>query len=204
MPTMRLSMSTKAPDSGRSDQRVSAVTWNSTITPLPRRAAGDQRRAVGERRPGVLGRGRNRARPAPGASPSRRSAPACRRTGCRARSGERLRLIPAQAAAEDAAAAAQLHRNQLVVGGGEPRAGEAHQHAAVVDPSASGGRGASPATLPTSARIIIGRRWSTNCRDRLGRRAALGEPHVGERVERARQVDRSRRAAAARYRRSSR
>ena len=37
--TMRLSMSTKAPDSGRSDQRVSAVTWNSTITPLPRRAA---------------------------------------------------------------------------------------------------------------------------------------------------------------------
>ncbi len=37
--TMRLSMSTNAPESGRSDQRVSAVTWNSTITPLPRRAA---------------------------------------------------------------------------------------------------------------------------------------------------------------------
>ena len=36
---MRLSMSTKAPDSGRSDQRVSPVTWNSTIRPLPRRAA---------------------------------------------------------------------------------------------------------------------------------------------------------------------
>ncbi len=32
-------MSTNAPDSGRSDQRVSAVTWNSTIMPLPRRAA---------------------------------------------------------------------------------------------------------------------------------------------------------------------
>ncbi len=38
-PTMRLSISTKAPDSGRSDQRVSAVTWNNTIIPLPRLAA---------------------------------------------------------------------------------------------------------------------------------------------------------------------
>ena len=39
MPTMRRSISTKLPDSGRSDQRVSAVTWNSTIIPLPRLAA---------------------------------------------------------------------------------------------------------------------------------------------------------------------
>ena len=29
----------RSPDSGRSDQRVSAVTWNSTISPLPRRCA---------------------------------------------------------------------------------------------------------------------------------------------------------------------
>src|SRR5437773_42925 len=36
---MRLSISTKLPDSGRSDQRVSPVTWKSTIKPLPRRAA---------------------------------------------------------------------------------------------------------------------------------------------------------------------
>ena len=36
---MRLSMSTNAPDSGRFDQRVSAVTWNSTIMPLPRGCA---------------------------------------------------------------------------------------------------------------------------------------------------------------------
>src|SRR5262249_53582 len=34
--TSRGSISTKLPDSGRSDQRVSAVTWNSTIMPLPR------------------------------------------------------------------------------------------------------------------------------------------------------------------------
>ena len=39
MPTMRRSMSTKLPDSGRSDHRVSAVTWNSTIIPLPRLVA---------------------------------------------------------------------------------------------------------------------------------------------------------------------
>ena len=40
-----------------------------------------------------------------------------------------------QAAAEDAAAAAQPHRHEIVVGGGEPRAGKAHQHAAVLDPA---------------------------------------------------------------------
>ena len=37
--TMRRSMSTNRPESGRFDQVVSAVTWNSTISPLPRGAA---------------------------------------------------------------------------------------------------------------------------------------------------------------------
>ena len=37
--TTRLSMSTNVPDSGKSDQRVSPVTWNRMISPLPRRAA---------------------------------------------------------------------------------------------------------------------------------------------------------------------
>ena len=37
--TTRLSISTNEPDNGRSDQRVSPVTWNSTIKPLSRRAA---------------------------------------------------------------------------------------------------------------------------------------------------------------------
>ena len=37
--TIRLSISTNVPDSGRSDQRVSAVTWNRTTRPLPRRWA---------------------------------------------------------------------------------------------------------------------------------------------------------------------
>ena len=33
--TMAFNMSTKAPDMGRLDQRGSAVTWNSTMRPLP-------------------------------------------------------------------------------------------------------------------------------------------------------------------------
>ncbi len=37
--TIRRSMSTKRPDNGRFDQVVSAVTWNSTMTPLPRWSA---------------------------------------------------------------------------------------------------------------------------------------------------------------------
>ena len=37
--TIRRSMSTNRPESGRFDQVVSAVTWNSTIRPLPRRSA---------------------------------------------------------------------------------------------------------------------------------------------------------------------
>ena len=48
--------------------------------------------------------------------------------------GEMLRLLPGQAAAERAAAAAQLDRHEIVVALREPRAGEAHQHAALVDP----------------------------------------------------------------------
>ena len=48
--------------------------------------------------------------------------------------GERLRLVPAQTAAEDAAAAAQFDRNEIVLRGGEPRTGKAHQNAAFLNP----------------------------------------------------------------------
>jgi hypothetical protein len=48
--------------------------------------------------------------------------------------GERLRLVPAQAAAQRAAAAAKLHRHEIVVRSREAGAGEAHQHAAILDP----------------------------------------------------------------------
>ena len=117
--------------------------------------------------------------------------------------GELLRLLPAQAAAEDAAAAAQLDRHEFVVAGGEARAGEAHQHAAVLDPG-----------IEAVARVAgdvadIGEDHHRHALldeldDRVGGRAALGEAHVGERPERAAEIDRSRRAAAGRCRWSSR
>ena len=48
--------------------------------------------------------------------------------------GEMLRLLPGQAAAEAAPAAAQPDRHEIVVGLREAGAGEAHQHAALLDP----------------------------------------------------------------------
>src|SRR5262249_56633323 len=48
---------------------------------------------------------------------------------------ELLRLLPRQAAAEDASAAPELHRHEIIVGGGKPRAGKAHEHTAIFDPA---------------------------------------------------------------------
>ncbi len=93
---------------------------------------------------------------------------------------ELLRLLPGQAAAEHAAAAAQLHRHEVVVGGGEPRTGEAHQHAAVLDPA-----GELLARLRDVADVGEDQHRQAlldELAHRLGGRAALGEPHVGERA----------------------
>jgi hypothetical protein len=80
----------------------------------------------------------------------------------------------------------QLHRHQVVVGRGEPRSGKAHQHAAFFDPAGE---------------LLAGLRYIANIgkdqhrqalldklADRLRRRAAVGEPHVRERAERAREI----------------
>ena len=185
---MRLSMSTKAPDSGRFDQRVSAVTWNSTITPLPRRLAvtsGVPSASVAQVRS---------ARPESGSASTWRVTVTSFGTAMpangpsREKRGERLRLVPAQAAAEHAAAAAQLHRHQFVVAGGQPRAGEAHQHAAVLDPARQ------PVARVAGDVADIGEDHHRHALvdellDRFGRRAALGHAHVGERAERARQIE---------------
>ena len=104
----------------------------------------------------------------------------------RENAGELLRLVPAQRAAERAAAAAELDRNEIVVAGREPRAGEAHQHAAVLDPLGQAFArfgdvadvGEDHHRQPLIHELV----------DRLRRRAAIGLPHVGERIERARQV----------------
>ena len=53
--TSRRSISTNRPEIARFDQSALAVVWTSTIQPLPRCSGGDERRAVGEPRPGLVG-----------------------------------------------------------------------------------------------------------------------------------------------------
>ena len=153
---------------------------------LAARLRGDQRRAVGERRPGAIGeRGVGLGQHLAVHGHVGRH----RHVGERALARERrelLRLVPAQRAAERAAAAAQLHRNEIVVAGGEPRAGEAHQHAAVLDPLGQAlarfgdiaDVGEDDHRQPLVQELV----------DRLRRRAAIGLPHIGKRIERARQI----------------
>jgi hypothetical protein len=147
---------------------------------------GDQRRAVGERRPGAVVQARVGLR---------QDLAVHRHVGRHRHAEERafppecckvLRLLPAQRAAERASAAAQLHRNQVFVGRGrEARAGEAHQHAAVIDPS-----GELIACLCDIADIgqdhhrqPLFRNWPTACASAL-----IGEPRRAKRPEGAREI----------------
>ena len=95
---------------------------------------GDQRRAVGERRPGAVGEcpvgfGKNLARDGDVVGHGE----ACERALV-GKARQRLRCLPGQAAAERAVAAAQGDRDQRVGGGGQPGSGEAHEDAAVAHP----------------------------------------------------------------------
>ena len=101
--------------SGRFDQSALAVTWNSTIRPLPCGVGGDKRRAVGEAGPD-LGRqiggglGQNLAVTC---TPVSRARPA---KGLVIGEGlQRLRRFPAKRAAERAAAFAEGHRNERIL-----------------------------------------------------------------------------------------
>ena len=128
-------MSTKAPDSGRFDQVVSAVTWNSTIRPLPRLTAVTS--GVPSASTAQIRLGRS---PSGSASTWRVTVTSLGDGEAGERPGggegaERLRLLPGKRAAERAPAAAKRHRHELVGGGGEARAGEAHQDAARLDPA---------------------------------------------------------------------
>ena len=101
--------------------------------PLAALAGGDDRRPVLERRPGLLGEialglGEDLAADA--------EIGRDRQAEERAFAGEGregARRIPGERAAEVAPAAAQPHRHEVVVAGGEPRAGEAQEHAAALD-----------------------------------------------------------------------
>ena len=147
----------------------------------PRR--GDERSAVGERRPGVLGERRIRLGQhlaADGYVIGHGHAVERALVGKR---GERLRLVPAQTAAERAPAAPQLDRNKIVVGGGKARAGEPHEHAAILDP-------ARQAIMRLAGDIAdIGEDQHRQVlvdemRHRRRRRFALRQPDIGERPER--------------------
>lgn len=92
-----------------------------------------------------------------------------------------------QAAAEDAAAAAQLDRHQIVIGLREAGAGEAHQHAALCDPAIE------PLADFRRQRADIGHHdhrqlLVEELADRL-LHAAIAEPHVGKGRERAGEIE---------------
>ena len=188
MSTIRRSISTKVPDIGRSDQRMSAPTWNRLTTPLPRCS------------PVTSGVPSSSEAQLLVASTASGSASTWRLTvmsfgTCEAREravggerGQMLRLFPGQAAAEAAAAAAQLDRHQIVIGLRETGTGEAHQHAALIDPGvealADFRRQRADIGQHDHRQLLI-----EELRDHLLRRAAVAEPHVGERRQRAGEIE---------------
>ena len=150
--------------------------------------AGDERRAVFQRSPAlggehriglgqnlpvhgdVLGHGEARERTVGGEG------------------GQMLRLFPGQAAAEDAAAATQFHRHQIVIGLRQTGTCETHQHAALIDPCVE-----SLADFRRQ-RADIGEHdhrqpLIEELRDHLLRRAAVAQPHVGERRQGAGEIE---------------
>ena len=151
--------------------------------------AGDQRRAILQRGPAP---GRQRrigfGEHLPGDGDILRHHQARERPVGRER-GQTLRLFPGETAAEAASAAAQLDRHQIVVGLRQPRAGEPHQHAALLDPCidalANFGRQRADIRHHDHRQLLV-----EELRDRLLRRAAIAQPHVGERRQRAGQIER--------------
>ena len=114
-----------------------------------------------------------------------------RQTGERSvggKGGQVLRLFPGQAAAEAAAAAAQFHRHQIVIGLRQARPGKAHQHAALLDPGADTfadfGRQRSDVGQHHHRQLLV-----EELRDHLLRRALVAEPHIGERRQRAGEIE---------------
>ncbi len=154
--------------------------------PLAAALSGHQRGAVGERGPGALGQrgiglGQHLAAHADVARHHHAEERALAREGV-----ELLRLLPRQAAAENTPAASEFYRHEIVVGGREMRTGKAHQHATVVEPAHEAVArlgdvahvGEDHHRQPLLDELVHG----------LRRRAAIGEPYIGEGPERAREV----------------
>ena len=132
---MRRSISTNRPDSGRFDQSELAVTWKKITWPLPRLAAVTSG-VPSLRRAHTLTSGPSPAGSAStclltstsagGASPANRLSSPNGASGCGVAQDER--------AAERAAAEPQRHGQQIVAALLQARAGEAHEHAALLHP----------------------------------------------------------------------
>ncbi len=143
---------------------------------------GDERRAVGERRPGALGEPAVRlGQHLPRHRHIVRNGKVVERALVR-KLAELLRLFPRKTAAENAPAAAQLHRNEIVVGCSQPRAREADQEAAFLDPAhqplARGGRDGADIGKDQRRQPRI-----EETGDRFGGRRTFGQAHVGEGAE---------------------
>src|SRR5262249_13493226 len=133
--TIRLSISTNVPDSGRADPRVSAGKTKQHRNTLARGVGGAPGAAPRGRAPGGAAQ-RATGLAKPWRAPADGVRPHHAEDGASAREGiELLGLSPQQAAAENAPAAPELHRHEIVVGGREMRAGKTHQHAAVFEPA---------------------------------------------------------------------
>src|SRR5262249_1548234 len=126
--TIRLSISTNVPDSGRAGHRGAGGKKKKNTTPPPRGACGHPQSAT-RGRPGARGRrGMGFGQPLAAHADVGRHHHA--EEGAFAREGvELLWLLPGQAAAKDAPAAPEFYRHEVVIGRGEMRAGEAHEHA---------------------------------------------------------------------------
>src|SRR5437588_12363916 len=103
-----------------------------------------------------------------------------------AEGGERLRLLPGETSPENAPAAPELYGHEIVVSGGKPRPGKAAEDAAVLK--------AARQRLTRLGHIAdIGENQHRQALveelvHRLPRRTALGDAHVGEGAERAREI----------------
>src|SRR5262249_58126077 len=91
---------------------------------------------------------------------------------------ELLWLLPGQAAAKDAPAAPEFYRHEVVIGRGEMRAGEAHEHATIFEPAHE-----AVARLGDVAHVGEDQHRQPLLDElvhALRGRAALGEPNLGQ------------------------